>query len=197
MNSGLTHDHASGEYRVRRGECERACQLLGIGELRDLDPADLVRSIASLPEPLDRRVRHVITENLRVAAAREAMRHGDLEALGRLFVASHESMRNDYEISRPEIDRLVATAIAQPDVLGARLTGGGFGGCIVILARAGSAARVGRAVVEPRGLVATAIRPSSCRRCAPFPVAEGDAAAVHRRLLRLSVAPSADSSSLA
>jgi galactokinase len=86
----------------------------------------------------------VITEDDRVLAAVDALRAGDVEALGRLFYASHESMRDDYEVSIPEIDLLVKLARATPDVYGARLTGGGFGGSVVMLARPGT----GRAAAD-------------------------------------------------
>jgi galactokinase len=92
-----------------------------------------------MPEVLQRRARHVITENQRVRDAAEALRRGDGERLGRLFSQSHLSMRDDYEVSAKEIDALVALGQADPDVFGARLTGGGFGGCVVMLAPAGRA----------------------------------------------------------
>jgi galactokinase len=136
VNSGVAHNHAKGDYRTRRAECERAARLLGASQLRDLQAQDLPR-IMSLPEPLGRRARHVVTEDDRVLAAVAALRAGDVQALGRLFYASHESMRDDYEVSIPEIDLLVDLARAMPDVYGARLTGGGFGGSVVMLARPG------------------------------------------------------------
>ena len=145
--SGLTHDHAAGGYRVRRAECERAAALLGVATLRELGDADLSRA-AALPPPLDRRVRHVVTENARVLAAVRALDGGDADALGALFAASHASMRDDFEISTPEIDELVAIAAADRDVVAARLTGGGFGGSIVALARRGAAAGAARRVAE-------------------------------------------------
>ncbi|WP_437724026.1 galactokinase [Sorangium sp. So ce861] len=147
VNSGVAHQHASGDYKTRRAECERAAALLGVPQLRDADAAAEQR-IASLPAPLDRRARHVVTENARVLAAVAALRAGDLVRLGALFDASHRSMRDDFEVSVPEVDALVESAQAQPDVFGARLTGGGFGGSIVALVKRGCAARVGRAVVE-------------------------------------------------
>jgi len=113
-----------------------------VARLRDVANADF----ASLPPPLDRRVRHVITENARVRAAVEALRAGDLRRLGELFLASHASMRDDFAVSIPEVDTLVALAAADPDVYGARLTGGGFGGAIVALARSGTGAAVGARV---------------------------------------------------
>lgn len=133
INSGVAHNHAHGDYRTRRAECERAAALLGVAELRDLGIDDLDR-LGSLPPPLDRRARHVVTENQRVLDAVGAMRAGDARALGALFDASHMSQRDDYECSVPEVDELVTVARREPSVLGARLTGGGFGGSIVALA---------------------------------------------------------------
>jgi galactokinase len=141
IDSGITHSHASGGYNTRRAECERAAALLGVASLRELSAAGEARS-AALPEPLPRRVRHVVTENARVLAAVAAMRDGDATALGRLFAASHASMRDDYQVSLPEIDRMVEIADATPGVFGARLTGGGFGGSIVILAEVGRAGEI-------------------------------------------------------
>jgi galactokinase len=132
IDSGLTHRHASGEYRVRRAECARAAAILGVDRLSVLSPADL-RRVAALPEPLNRRVRHVITENARVLAAVAAIEAADLEQLGRLWIASHASMRDDYETSLAAIDALVEIACAEPHVHGARLTGGGFGGAVIVL----------------------------------------------------------------
>ncbi len=136
IDSGVRHSHASGDYNTRRAECERACALLGVRSLRELGLADLPR-IAALPPPLAGRARHVVTENARVLEAVAALRAGDLPALGRLFYASHASQRDDYGVSVPAIDLLVDLARAEPAVYGARLTGGGFGGSIVLLARAG------------------------------------------------------------
>lgn len=145
VSSGVAHGHAGGDYRLRRAECERAAAALGVSQLRDLTEADLPRALA-LPEPLGRRVRHVVTENARVLAAVEALRAGDAARLGAIFDASHASQRDDFEVSVPEIERLVALARADPDVLGARLTGGGFGGSIVALARAGRGGAAARRV---------------------------------------------------
>jgi galactokinase len=141
INSGVAHNHAAGDYNTRRAECERACALLGVRQLRDLDAADLPR-VEALPEPLRRRARHVVTEDERVVAAVAALRAGDCERLGALFYASHASQRDDYEVSVPEIDLLVDLARADGEVYGARLTGGGFGGSVVLLAHAGRGADV-------------------------------------------------------
>jgi galactokinase len=146
IDSGISHNNAGGEYRQRREECERAAELLGFPQLRDLDIQDLWRLVA-LPEPLDRRARHVITENARVRAAVAAMQEGDLERLGKLLNTAHDSLRDDFEVSLPEIDLLVDLARREPGVYGARLTGGGFGGSIVVLTRAGEARAIADRVV--------------------------------------------------
>ena len=97
--------------------------------------------------PIDRRARHVVTENARVIDAVAAIRAGDLPALGALLLASHASMRDDYAVSLPEIDAIVDVAQAQPDVFGARLTGGGFGGAVLVLCRSGAASAVAHTVL--------------------------------------------------
>jgi galactokinase len=134
IHSGITHDHAGGEYRVRRAECEEATFALGVPSLRTLTVEDLP-AIEALHPPLDRRARHVVTENARVLEAVEALRAGALERLGALLAASHRSLRDDFQVSVPDLDRLVALAAEAPGVFGARLTGGGFGGAIVVAAR--------------------------------------------------------------
>jgi galactokinase len=150
IDSGVTHSHSSGEYRIRRQECERAAELLGFRQLGELNPQDLWR-LASLPEPLDRRARHVITENARVRSAVASLRERDLPRLGKLLYASHESLRNDFEVSIPEIDLLVELASEEPDVYGARITGGGFGGSIVAVARRGTGREAGERIAARYG----------------------------------------------
>jgi galactokinase len=154
LHSGVSHRLAGGDYNTRRAECERACARLGVGQLRELTLADLPR-INALPEPLNRRARHVVTENDRVPAAVAALRAGDLQRLGELFYASHASMRDDYQVSVPEIDLLIELARADAVVLGARLTGGGFGGSVVVLARhqegGAAAARLARSYADRSG----------------------------------------------
>ena len=137
IDSGIAHHHASGDYRTRRRECEEAARALKVTKLRDLTPADLPR-INSLPEPLNRRARHVVTEDARVLEAVDALRADDLRKFGALLKASHASLRDDFEVSLAEIDWLVDTADRDPDVLGARLTGGGFGGAILMLCKPGA-----------------------------------------------------------
>jgi galactokinase len=161
INSGVTHRHAGGEYRTRRQECEQAAQRLGVPMLRDLSLADLDR-IAALPAPLDRRARHVVTENARVHRAVSALRGADLGALGGLLSAGHASLRDDFAVSVPEIDLLVSLAAETEGVFGARLTGGGFGGSVVVLAAADQAAAAGASIArrygEATGRTATVMR---------------------------------------
>jgi galactokinase len=146
IDSGVRHAHAGGGYRVRREECARAADALGVPSLRDAGLADLDR-IARLPPPLDRRARHVVSENARVLEAARALERGDLARTGELFLASHASMRDDFEVSIPEIDALVAAAADRPGVYGARLTGGGFGGSIVAIVDPSRLAAAGAAVI--------------------------------------------------
>ena len=140
INSGVAHRHAGGEYGTRRRESEEAARLLGVERLRDVGVDD--PRLATLPPVLSRRARHVVTENSRVIDARRALLAGDLDALGRLFTASHLSMRDDYEVSVPAVDLLVELAASHPDVFGARMTGGGFGGAVVIAAAGATGASV-------------------------------------------------------
>jgi galactokinase len=132
MHSGVVHNHAGGEYRTRRAECERAASTLGAPFLRDLSQADLPR-IAELPDPERKRARHVVCENARVQNFVGKLRAGDLPALGRLLYEGHASLRDDFQVSVAEIDLIVELARETPGVHGARLTGGGFGGSVVIL----------------------------------------------------------------
>jgi galactokinase len=132
IDSGVSHRHAAGEYRVRRAECDEAARRLGVAALRDVTIDQL--GGLGLPPVLTRRVRHVVTENARVLSARDALLHGDAAGFGKLMNASHASLRDDFEVSVPPVDILVELAQSQPVVLGARMTGGGFGGSIVALA---------------------------------------------------------------
>ncbi len=139
IDSGVAHRHVAGGYNARRAECERAAALLDVATLRELG-ADALERAATLPAPLNRRVRHVVGENARVLAAVEALRGGELTRVGALLTEGHASLRDDFEVSTREVDLLTTLASNDPDVLGARLTGGGFGGAVVVLARAGAAA---------------------------------------------------------
>ena len=147
LDSGISHNHASGEYRVRRRECEEAATSLGVAQLRDLTESDLP-TLDALPPTLASRARHVITENARVLGTVKAFREGDISTAGRLVSASHTSLRDDFDVSTREIDRLVEIADSEHEVLGARITGGGFGGAVVALCRRPHAATIARRVIE-------------------------------------------------
>jgi galactokinase len=145
--SGLVHAHDAGDYRTRRAECEQAVQRLGRRWLRDVSLGELEQH-RELEPVLRKRARHVISENARVLETVEALQMLDRSRLRALFAASHASMRDDYQVSVPEIDRLVALAEQTPGVIGARLTGGGFGGSVVMLAERDQAARAARNVAR-------------------------------------------------
>ncbi len=123
-------------YNERRAQCEAAAQFFGVPALRDVTDEMFEARAAGLDDLTRRRARHVITENARTLAAAGAMRQGDAVALGRLMDASHVSMRDDFEISRAEMDTMVELAQQHPASYGARMTGGGFGGAAVALVRA-------------------------------------------------------------
>lgn len=145
IDSGIPHAHAGGEYVTRRRESFEAAALLGVARLRDVDASALPR-IDALPPILARRARHVVTENARVLEAVAALRAGDAPRLGALFAASHASMRDDYQTSTPEIETLVGIGQGHADIYGARLTGGGFGGAVVLLATAGKGRAAAQAI---------------------------------------------------
>jgi galactokinase len=137
-HSGVKHALVASEYNVRRAQCHAGVEVLrarfpGVAALRDATRAQLEACRDALPDAVYRRCRHVIAEDDRVVEAVAALRRGNLARFGALMNASHESLRDDYEVSCPEVDRLVALARAVPGVLGARITGGGFGGCTVNL----------------------------------------------------------------
>lgn len=139
-DSRVKHELSDSEYNVRRAECERGVELLrevlpGIRALRDVTLEDFARHAERLPEPVRRRCRHVVTENDRTLRAVEALRRGDLEEMGRLMNCSHRSLRDDYEVSCAELDLLTEIAGRFAPCLGARLTGGGFGGSTVNFVR--------------------------------------------------------------
>jgi galactokinase len=141
IDSGVARELGATAYNERRSDCERAAQLLNVAALRDVDDPSAGRQ---LPEPLDRRVRHVVTENrrvLEVAAGVDAVR------FGQLMDESHASLRDDYEVSIAAVDELVTILQAHSAVYGARLTGAGFGGACVALVDSTSAAQVRHEVV--------------------------------------------------
>jgi galactokinase len=137
-HSGVSRGLAASAYNQRRAECDEGVALLRrhlphIRALRDVTRADLERYGGDLPPVVERRCRHVVEENARVQEAAVALHAGDVSRLGELFVASHASLRDLYEVSSRELDTLVELAMAVPGVAGARLTGAGFGGCTVNL----------------------------------------------------------------
>ncbi len=152
-NSNVRHQHAGGEYNARREACEEGVRLLRpylgpIAALRDVTPADLERHRRVLPELVYRRCRHIVTENARVLEAERALRAGDFAACGAAMNASHASMRDDFEITCPEIDFLAGLVQGEPGVYGSRMTGGGFGGCTVSLIEKDAVERVSRHILE-------------------------------------------------
>jgi galactokinase len=143
-NSMVKHELASGEYNRRRAECTQGVKQLrmylpDVQALRDVEIKDLETWKEEMEPKVYRRCRHVVTENRRVVAAAQALQSGDAERFGHLMYRSHASLRDDYEVSCKELDLLVDLAAASPGVYGARLTGGGFGGCTVNLTHADAA----------------------------------------------------------
>jgi galactokinase len=126
VDSGVAHTHAGSGYNERRRECESARQMLGVASLRDVGPAD----VTSLPHPLDRRVRHVIEENVRVDQAVAALQREDLATVGRLLDETHASLRDLYDVSVPAVEETV-TRLKTDGAVGARIVGGGFGGSVL------------------------------------------------------------------
>ncbi|HMJ95411.1 MAG TPA: galactokinase family protein [Thermoleophilaceae bacterium] len=142
LDSGASRSLAASGYNERRDECRRALEQLGLESLRDADDA------SGLEAPLDRRVRHVISENERVDAAVAALERGKVAELGALLNASHASLRDDYEVSVPEVERAVAVCM-DAGALGARIMGGGFGGSVLALFPPGAALPDGAISVRP------------------------------------------------
>jgi galactokinase len=135
------HRLVDGAYADRRAACAAAAAVLGVPALRDATPGQVEAAAGALGDPGLRRARHVVTENARVLAAVELLRAGDLDRLGPLLAASHASLRDDYEVSSPELDTAVEAAVAAGAV-GARMTGAGFGGSAIALVEADLAGRV-------------------------------------------------------
>jgi len=156
VNTMVKHELGQSAYRQRVQECAAAVRALaerypGIGSLRDATVEQLESAAGAMPGAVYRRARHVITENDRVASFITASRRGDLEEMGRLFVGSHRSLQHDYEVSCEELDFLVDTALDLEGVYGARMTGGGFGGCTVNLVRPDAAAAFRENIIRAYG----------------------------------------------
>ncbi|MBU0638263.1 MAG: galactokinase [Planctomycetes bacterium] len=151
IDSGVRHKLATSEYARRQQECRQAVEYFRrrdtqVRALRDVS-LDAVRAHIEQMDPLPaRRARHVVSENERTLAAAAALRAADLTQFGRLMIESHRSLRDDYQVSSQELDQLVEIITAVDGVLGARMTGGGFGGCVVALTREASVGRIEQAV---------------------------------------------------
>jgi galactokinase len=153
VNSGVRHSLASSEYNQRRAECEEGVRILaglrpGVRSLRDVAPEDEERFFGLLPPVVLKRCRHVVSENARVLEAVTAMHSDNLARLETLMAASHASLRDDYQVSCPELDILVDLALALPTCHGARLTGAGFGGSTVNLVEATAVEEFSRSVAS-------------------------------------------------
>jgi galactokinase len=144
LDSGERHRHAGSGYNQRREECARACELLGVPCLRDVDSD----AVAGLPEPLRRRAEHVLGENQRVRDALAALAAGELAALGELLDASHASLRDRYEVSTPAVEAAVQR-LREAGAAGARIVGGGFGGIVLGLFAPGAQPPEGAREVRP------------------------------------------------
>ena len=163
-NTMIQHRLGTGEYNVRRTECETAVRklsqvLLGIRALRDVSLAELEGNRELLGETIYKRCRHVITENQRTVAAANALQTGHVEELRQVMANSHRSLRDDYEVSCRELDVMVELAERQPGLLGARMTGGGFGGCTINLVRADESGEFRRRMSEEYQTV-TGLKPA-------------------------------------
>ncbi|XP_064007093.1 galactokinase [Pogoniulus pusillus] len=147
-NSNVRHTLTGSEYPTRRRQCEEAAAALGKASLRDATLAELEAARSQLGQEVYRRARHVIGEIARTARAAQALQDRDYRTFGRLMVESHNSLRDDYEVSCPELDELVAAALEVDGVYGSRMTGGGFGGCTVTLLEAEAAERAQHHIQE-------------------------------------------------
>jgi galactokinase len=141
IDTGVSHSHSTGGYASRRASCEEGARVMGVPALRDLSVDDLPRAQELLDDETFRRVRHVVTEDQRVLDTVRTLREQGPTAIGELMDASHRSMRDDFEISVPELDLAVETALAN-GAIGARMTGGGFGGAAIALIPSGAVSRL-------------------------------------------------------
>lgn len=146
IDTHVAHAHSTGGYRERRASCEKGAAIMGVPALRDLSTADLPRAEGLMDDITFRRVRHIVTENQRVLDTVRALREHGARAIGDLLTASHASMRDDFEISVPELDTAVQSAL-DAGALGARMTGGGFGGAAIALVEQDAVPAVADAVV--------------------------------------------------
>jgi len=147
-NSNVRHSLDDGGYAARRADCERAAAILGVASLREATLVQVEASRGELGDRGFRRARHVVTEIARTQAAATAITHGRWDEMGELMAESHRSLRDDFEVSCPELDLLVELAASERGVIGTRMTGGGFGGCTVTLVEAARAETVMAAVMQ-------------------------------------------------
>ncbi|MCK2034525.1 galactokinase [Microbacterium sp. SSW1-49] len=145
MDTRVKHAHSTGGYGERRASCEKGAAIMGVKSLRDVSVTDLPRAEELMDDVTFRRVRHIVTENQRVLDTVGVLREQGARAIGELLVASHASMRDDFEISVPELDTAVEAALAA-GAIGARMTGGGFGGAAIALVEQGAVEAVSTAV---------------------------------------------------
>jgi galactokinase len=180
-NTMVRHELASGEYNARRRQCEEGVAILsrfvpGIRALRDVTRQQLARFSAELDPVIHRRCRHVIEENRRVLLATQALESGDTENFGALMQASHESLRLDYEVSCPELDLMCELALGVKGVHGARMMGGGFGGCVIALADASSSEdfrhTVGEGYRRRTGIQCEIYECSAANGAGPLPIGD-------------------------
>ncbi|UIX35577.1 galactokinase [Streptomyces sp. GQFP] len=153
VDTQVKHSHSEGEYGKRRAGCERGAELLGVEALRDVAYEDLDAALTRLgdEEEVRRLVRHVVTEDHRVERVVALLKSGgDTRAIGPILTEGHASLRDDFQVSCPELDLVVESAV-ESGALGARMTGGGFGGSAIVLVEAEDADRVGKAVEEAFG----------------------------------------------
>ena len=170
-DTGERHAHAAGGYAARRASCEKAARQLGVPALRDVETADLPRIEGELDPETFRRVRHVVTEDARVKATVAALEAGAMKTVGRQLTASHRSMRDDYEITTPALDLAVEAALSA-GALGARMTGGGFGGSTITLIDARRVPALGTAIKD--AFTAARLAPPQITTVTPGPGARKD-----------------------
>lgn len=147
IDSTVRHDHTTGGYGIRRRECEEAAALLGVGLLAEVPLDGLEEALAALPAHLAARARHVVTDTARCREAADAVRAGRPRAIGPILTAAHASMRDDFAASVPAVDAAVVAAV-EAGALGARITGGGFGGACIALVDAERADVIAEAVAQ-------------------------------------------------
>ncbi|GGM61759.1 galactokinase [Microbacterium saperdae] len=147
MDTRVKHAHSTGGYGERRASCEKGAAVMGVSSLRDVSVADLPRAEELMDDVTFRRVRHIVTENQRVLDTVRVLREQGARAIGELLIASHASMRDDFEISVPELDTAVEAALAA-GAIGARMTGGGFGGAAIALIEQSAVDAVSAAVED-------------------------------------------------